>query len=317
MRTAFISSLCDLAEVDPRIWVVCGDLGFSVLEPFMERFPERYVNAGVAEQNMTGVAAGLALAGKIPFTYSIANFPVMRCLEQIRNDVCYPRLNVNVVAVGGGFSYGAQGYSHHGIEDLAVLRCLPGMTVVAPGDPIETRLAVRAVAADPGPCYLRLGRAGEPQVHEREFSFVLGRAVQLRDGRDLTLVSTGGMLRAVVDAADLLAARGLAARVLSMPTVQPLDRQALALAGTETGVLLTVEEHTVRGGLGSAVAEFIAEAPWPVRFRRLGVDPDRHSPNGSRDYLLAHHGLTAAGIAANAETFLRGPVAGEGVADER
>ena len=300
MRVAFRDALCQLAAADPRIWVVCGDLGYSILEPFIERFPDRYVNAGVAEQNMTGLAAGLALAGKIPFTYSIANFPVMRCLEQIRNDVCYHRLPVKVVAVGGGFTYGAQGYSHHGVEDLAVLRCLPAMTVVAPADPLETLAAVRAVAAAPGPCYLRLGKAKEPKVHQGAIDFQLGRALTVRAGSDLTLISTGGMLQNTVAAAELLAARGLAARVLSMHTVQPLDIDAVAAAAQQTGALLTVEEHTIRGGLGSAVAELLAEAGWRVAFRRLGVDPDRHSPNGSRDFLLAHHGLHPEGIAAAA-----------------
>jgi transketolase len=162
MRTAFIKALTDLAETDNRIWLVTGDLGFSVLEEFASRFPDRYLNVGVAEQNMTGVAAGLAMSGKIVFTYSIANFPTLRCLEQVRNDVCYHNANVKIVAVGGGLAYGAQGYTHHAIEDLAILRALPNIRVIAPGDPAETRAAVMAIVNTPGPCYLRLGKAGEP-----------------------------------------------------------------------------------------------------------------------------------------------------------
>ena len=171
MRTTFIETLCDLAERDERIWLITGDLGFSVLERFSERFPERYINAGVAEQNMTGIAAGLAHSGLVVFTYSIANFPVMRCLEQIRNDVCYHNMNVNVVAVGGGFSYGTAGYTHHGVEDIAVMRAMPNMTVVAPADPYETRKATESVAAHAGPCYLRLGKSREPDVHDGEPPF--------------------------------------------------------------------------------------------------------------------------------------------------
>src|SRR5712691_10038528 len=165
MRPAFFRALPELAAADERVNLVVGDLGFGVVEPFVERFPARFFNAGVAEQNMTGIAAGLALSGKTVFTYSIANFPTLRCLEQIRNDVCYHNANVKVVAVGGGFAYGALGMTHHATEDLAIMRALPGMVVVAPGDPLETELATRAIVSHSGPCYLRLGRAGEPKVH--------------------------------------------------------------------------------------------------------------------------------------------------------
>jgi len=190
MRTAFIETLCELAEQDERIWLLTGDLGYSVLEQFAERFPDRFVNVGVAEQNMTGVAAGLALCGKIVFTYSIANFPTLRCLEQIRNDVCHHNLNVKIVAVGGGLAYGAQGYTHHAIEDLAVMLALPNMTVIAPGDSVEVRLATRAIVDWPGPCYLRLGRAGERIVHQTEPEFQIGKAIVLQQGSDVTLIST-------------------------------------------------------------------------------------------------------------------------------
>ena len=194
MRTAFIKELCELAEADERIWLICGDLGYSVLEVFADRFPKRYLNAGVAEQNMTGIAAGLALTGKIAVTYSIANFPVMRCLEQVRNDVCYHNLNVKIVSVGGGLAYGSLGYTHHGLEDLAVMSILPNMAVIAPADPVEARAATRAVIARRGPAYLRLGKAGEPVLHKTEIDFQIGRAIRVEQGNDLTLISTGGML---------------------------------------------------------------------------------------------------------------------------
>jgi transketolase len=286
MRTTFVQTLCDIAERDERVWLLTADLGYSVLEPFIERFPTRYLNVGVAEQNMIGVAAGLARCGKMPFVYSIANFPTLRCFEQIRNDVCYHEGNVKIVAVGGGFTYGAQGYTHHGIEDLGVMRMLPNMTVVAPGDPVETRCATQALATHPGPCYLRLGKAKEPVVHESTPNFELGKALTVRPGRDVTLISTGGMLGECTDVARRLEAHGIDTRVLSMHTVKPLDSRAVLRAARETGCIVTVEEHKVIGGLGSAVADVLAESQMRLpRFHRFGV-PDRlYHEIGSQMYL--------------------------------
>ncbi len=291
MRTAFIRTLCELAAADPRIWLLTGDLGFSVVEPFAERFSERYLNVGVAEQNMTGIAAGIALTGNTVFTYSIANFPTLRCLEQIRNDVCYHKANVKIVAVGGGLAYGTQGYTHHGIEDLAVMCSLPNMTVVAPGDPVETRLAVKAIAASEGPLYLRIGKAGEPVVHLSEPDFELGKAIRVREGSDLTLISTGGILSKVVEAAEALSRNGVRARVLSMPTVKPLDVSAVVQAATETGRIVTVEEHVIYGGLGTAVADALLTAGvGRVGFRKIGItDPPGHV-TGSQEFLQRRMG---------------------------
>jgi transketolase len=285
MRTTFIETLLDLAKRDQRIWLLTADLGFSVLEPFIERFPDRFVNVGVAEQNLIGIAAGLARTGLKPFVYSIANFPTLRCLEQIRNDVCYHGADVKIVAVGGGLAYGPQGYTHHGVEDLAVMRCLPGLTVVAPADPIETRLATRAIADLAGPAYLRLGKAKEPVVHQREPRFELGKAITVRPGKDLTLISTGGMLGDALAAAEELAPAGLQARVLSMPTVKPLDAEAVRRAARQTRAILTVEEHSVTGGLGSAVADMLMEAGLRVRFRKLGTPDQMYHLIGSQTYL--------------------------------
>jgi transketolase len=295
MRTAFVQALQEIAEQDERVFLVCGDLGFSVLEPFAQRYPKRYLNVGVAEQNMTGLAAGLAMSGKIVFTYSIANFPVMRCLEQIRNDVCYHRLDVKVVAVGGGLSYGPQGYTHHAVEDLAVMRVLPHMTVVAPSDPVETMLATRAIAQTPGPCYLRLGKAGEPVIHGVIADFVLGKAIRIRRGSDVTLISTGGVLQTVLRVADALAQKNISTTVLSMHTVQPLDTEAVLSAVRETRGIVTVEEHGA-GGLASAVAEVLAEAGSRVGFRpvRLTREPAREA--GSQEYLRASLGVSEGSI---------------------
>lgn len=234
MRTAFLKVLEELAAEDPRINLVTGDLGFTVFEPFIKRFPKQFLNAGVAEQNMTGLAVGMALSGKIVFTYSIANFPTLRCLEQIRNDGCYHKANLKVVSVGGGLAYGALGSSHQATEDLAIMRALPGMTVIAPGDPWEVEAAIRAVAAHPGPCYLRLGKAGEPRVHPGPVRFRIGEAITLREGTGVTIISTGGMLPACAEAADLLARDGVSVRLISMHTVKPLDARAVIAAARES-----------------------------------------------------------------------------------
>lgn len=307
MRTAFFRTLLYLAEQDERIQLVVGDLGFGVIEPFAERFPDRFLNVGVAEQNMTGIAAGMALCGKTVFTYSIANFPTLRCLEQIRNDVCYHNANVKIVAVGGGLAYGALGMSHHATEDLAVMRALPQMMIVAPGDPMEAELATRAIAAESGPCYLRLGRAGEPMVHDKPFEFRLGKAVIVREGNDATLITTGGMLATATRAADRLAADGVGVRVISMHTLKPLDEETVLAAARQTGTLFTLEEHSVLGGLGSAVAEVLAEAGINgLRFKRLGLPPLFSSQVGSQEYLLRAHGLHEEEIARTVRTALRG-----------
>lgn len=298
MRNAFLNELFELAKRDPRIVFVTGDLGFSVVERYMEELPDQFVNAGVAEQNMIGLAAGMALCGKIVFTYSIANFPTLRCLEQIRNDVCYHGANVKVVSVGGGFAYGSLGMTHHATEDLGVMRMLPNMVVVAPGDAIETRAATRAIVAYPGPCYLRLGKAGEPIVHEQEITFALGRALIVRDGSDVTLISTGGMLHGAMGAAESLAVDGVDVRVISMHTLEPLDKEAVFAAARETQAIITLEEHSIVGGLGSAVAELLAESSERVPFRRMGV-PHRFSPRvGSQEFMLGENGLDLEGVRA-------------------
>jgi transketolase len=213
-------------------------------------------------------------------------------LEQIRNDVCYHRANVKVVAVGGGFAYGSLGATHHATEDLAIMRALPEMSVVAPGDPEEAAAATEAVAAHNGPCYLRLGRAGEQKVHNRRINFQLGKAIQVRQGRDLTMISTGGMLQTAVDTADALSYRGLQARVLSMHTLKPLDTDAVLAAARETDAIFTLEEHSIIGGLGSAVAETLAEsAEREVGFKRFALPSAFACKSGTQAYLRAQFGL--------------------------
>jgi transketolase len=303
MRTAFIQELCAFAEKDDRIWLICGDLGYSVLEAFADRFPKRYLNAGVAEQNMTGIAAGLAMTGKTVFTYSIANFPVMRCLEQIRNDVCYHNLNVKVVSVGGGLAYGSQGYTHHGVEDLAVMSVMPNITVIAPADPTEVRAATRALVATHGPAYLRLGKAGEPILHKSDIHFEIGRAIQVQDGTDLTLASTGGMLGTTIEAANRLRADGLSVRVLSMPTLVPFDAAAIAKACRDTGGIITVEEHGA-GGLGTQVAEVLAAVSAGTRFIPIRLSGIPLRTAGSQVQLRTREGLSVEGILSTADRLL-------------
>jgi transketolase len=293
MRSAFFRELLELAAADERIQLVVGDLGFGAIEPFVRRFPGRFLNAGVAEQSMTGVAAGLALCGKVVFTYSIGNFPTLRCLEQIRNDVCYHHANVKIVSVGGGLAYGSLGMTHHATEDLAIMRALPGMIVVAPGDPWEVEQATRAIAGEPGPCYLRLGRAGEPRLHGPGAAFKLGRGIRMREGRDLTIMSTGGLLESALDVAEQLGTIGIEARVVSMHTLKPLDEAEVVAAATETGAIATLEEHSLIGGLGSAVAETLAESAAPtVRLKRFALPSAFVTEAGSQEYLRERYGLS-------------------------
>ncbi len=304
MRNTFLDTLFELAKQDRRIVFMTGDLGFGVVDRYMAELPAQFVNAGVAEQNMTGMATGMALSGKIVFTYSIANFPTLRCLEHIRNDVCYHQANVKIVSVGGGFSYGAMGATHFATEDLGVMRMLPGLTIVAPGDPVETRHATRALIDCAGPCYLRLGKAGEPVVHKDPIQFTLGKAIRVRDGEDATLISTGGMLHNSVAAAEILAKEGLHVRVVSMHTLKPLDVDAVLSAAAETAAVFTVEEHSITGGLGGAVAELLAEFDQPrAPFRRLGASPQFPARVGSQEYMLREHGLTADQIAGSVRRF--------------
>jgi transketolase len=255
---------------------------------------------------MTGIATGLALCGKVVFTYSLANFPTTRCLEQIRNDVCYHNANVNIVASGGGLSYGALGMTHHTTEDLAIMRALPNMTVIAPGDPVEAALATRAVAERPGPCYLRLVKTGDPVIHQTTPNFEVGKAITVRNGSDATLIATGGILWNAMQAAEQLAQQGIKARVLSMHTVKPLDIDAVLTAAQETSAIVTIEEHSIIGGLGSAVAEVLAEWNNPVYFRRIGINDTFCSQVGSQAYLQEAYSLSVESIVTTVESLVRG-----------
>lgn len=289
MRKEFINTLCDLAEKDNRIWLLTADLGFSILEKFAEKFPDRYVNVGVAEQNIAGVAAGIALSGYTVFTYSIANFPVFRCLEQIRNDICYHNLNVKIVSVGAGMAYGPAGYSHHGIEDLGVMRLMPNMTVVSPADPVETKLTLNAIARHPGPCYLRLGKSSEPVLHQKQPDFDLSKAIIFREGSDITLAATGSVLKMAIEAAEELKIQGKRPEVISVPVVKPFDAETILKSVHKTGRIITIEEHGI-GGLSTAVAESIAGIK--CRFFPLLLKQPPITVAANQKQLMEMHGLS-------------------------
>lgn len=294
-RNAFAETIVALGEADERIMVVNNDsVGSSKTGAFRSRFPDRLINVGIAEQNMVGVGAGLANAGKIPFVCSASCFLTGRALEQIKADVAYSNSNVKLVGVSSGMAYGALGATHHSIEDFAWTRAIANMTVVAPADPEETKQAVRKAAATEGPIFLRLSRMGVPALYDDRYDFAFGKASQLRDGLDVTLIANGVMVTRALDAAALLAEEGIQARVLNMATVRPIDRKSIIAAASETGAIVTAEEHSTYGGLGSAVAEVVVQTV-PVPMRILGV-PGVFAPTGDPAWLLEHFGLTAKGI---------------------
>ena len=295
MRDAFLDKLTELAAADKDVVLLTADLGFGVFENFESKFPGQYFNAGVAEQNMTGLAAGLALEGKKVITYSIANFPTLRCLEQIRNDGCYHDLNITIVASGGGFSYGSLGMSHHATEDIAILRALPAMSVVAPGTAWEASEAIEALVKGDGVGYLRLDKTVADE--NSTLLFFLGRSIRYREGADVTLLSTGGILRDTIQAAELLQELGIDAGVVSMYSIKPIDKDAIIAAANETGGIVTIEEHNIDGGLGSAVAEVCMDSGFiPKKFLRIGLDNQYSSIVGSQDYLKAHYQMDATAI---------------------
>lgn len=278
----------------------------------MQEFPDRFINVGVAEQDMIGVSAGLSLCGKIVFCYSIANFPTLRCLEQIRNDVCYHNANVKIISTGGGLGYGTLGVTHHQTEDIAMMRALPNMKVIAPGDPIEAALAAREIVSTPGPFYLRLTRGGEAIVHHVSPTFEIGKAITVREGNDITLVSTGGMLNGVVQVADLLANDGVSARVLSMHTLKPFDADVVCRAARETQAIVSVEEHGSIGGLGSALSEVLAGLDRHAPLVTISIGDPFAKVVGGQKYLQRVHGLTPEAIYGK----LRGLVLKSGATDK-
>lgn len=294
-RVAYGKALVKLGAARPEVVVLDADLSKSTkTSEFAKAYPDRFIQIGIAEQDMMGTAAGLAVSGKIPFASSFAIFATGRAFEQIRNSIAYPALNVKIAASHAGITVGEDGASHQSIEDIALMRVLPNMTVIVPADAVETEQAVMAAAAHQGPVYLRLGRSEVPVVFDENYRFAIGRAALLREGKDVTIIATGIMVATALEAAEQLAGHGFQARVLNMSTIKPLDKDAVLAAAHETGAIVTAEEHSIIGGLGSAVAEVVAEE-YPVPVVRVGIQ-DRFGQSGKPEELLREYGLTAADL---------------------
>lgn len=299
-REAYGEALRELGGQNENIVVLDADLsGSTKTAMFKKEYPTRFFNAGIAEQNMIGTAAGLAAAGKTAFASTFAVFATGRAFEQIRNSVCYPKLNVKVAATHAGLTVGEDGATHQAIEDVAIMRALPNMTVLVPADAAEAKAVVRWAAEYNGPVYIRLGRSGVPDVFDETYEFKFGKAVTLKEGKDVTLIGMGIMTSAALEAAEMLAEEGISATVLNMPTIKPIDEDAIVAAANATGAIVTCEEHSIIGGLGSAVAEVLAEKA-SARLVRVGVK-DTFGESGKPADLLKKYGLTAADIVAAAK----------------
>lgn len=305
MRDTFVRTLIDVAKKDKDIELITGDLGFGVLKPYWEALPDQFVNAGIAEQNMTTVAAGMALEGKTVFTYSIGNFSTIRCLEQIRNDCAYHNANVKIVCVGGGFVYGSLGMSHHATEDIALLRALPNVVVMAPGDAMEAECATKAIAEYPGTCYLRLGRGGEKRIHDRIDNFEIGKAIKVYEGERIALLSTGAIFDEVQGAYESLVEKGYRPIVYTFPTIKPLDRDVVEQLVSTCDVIAACEEHNIIGGFGGAVAEVMAEcSAKKARLIRIGLNDQYSTIVGDQKYLRDCYGMSAKKIVERIERAL-------------
>lgn len=294
-RVAYSSVLEELAAQDQRVCAVINDsLSSARLKDFKTKYPDRFINVGIAEQNLVGVGCGLANSGMIPYVCAASCFLTARAMEQIKVDLAYSKANVRLCAMSPGMAYGQLGPTHHSIEDLAWMRVLPNLTVIVPADPVETAAVMRYSLVHEGPMFLRIARLPVPRVHGDDYEFRLGKAVRLREGSDVTLIANGLMVCRALDAAKALEVRGISARVLNMSTLKPLDHEAILDAARTTRGIVTAEEALAAGGLGGAIAEVLAQQhPTPMRI--LGV-PDVFAPTGKAEFLLEHFGLTAAGI---------------------
>lgn len=304
MRDEFVESIESLAAQDPNFILLTGDLGFGIFDSFTQQFPDQFINVGIAEQNMIGLASGMALSGKTVFAYSIGNFATLRCLEQIRNDAAYHDANLTVVASGGGFTYGALGMSHHATEDLAIMRALPGITVVAPCDGWQSKMATRALYEREGVSYLRLEKGGDSFPPFDGAQFEIGKALELSTGCDLTLISIGGITAEAIKAFQTLKKNGYRVGVVAMHTLKPFDTEAIVRVAQNCKQIITVEEHSIIGGLGSSVCEVIAEHGLTVRLERMGLDDQYCSIVGDQNYLRGRMGLSADSIVERARSLL-------------
>ncbi len=308
MRRAFVQTFAELARRDPTVMLLTGDLGYHQFEVIRDEFPRQFINAGVAEQNMVGLAAGLAKGGMKPYVYSILPFVSFRPYEQIRNDLCYHNLDVTLVACGTGFSYGAAGTTHHGLEDMAALRALPNLTIVAPTHKAETEAATRASYAHRGPFYLRITRGPAPEFARDETEFALGRGayIQRRSAPDVSILTTGDIAANAVQAAERLERDGLRCAIVSLHTVKPIDAALIDEVLRDSRLVVTVEEHNLRGGFGSAVAEVAAQSGRSAAFRMIGVPDEFCRVNGSEAEMRCTYGLDPDGLHSAITAFLKG-----------
>lgn len=296
MRAAFVEELIKLAEKDKNLWLLTGDLGFSVFDDFQKKFPRQYLNVGVAEQNLVSIAAGLAMSGKKVFVYSISTFMTMRPLEQIRNDLCYQNLPVYLIGAGSTFSYSTFGGTHFALEDLGLMRMLPNMAVIAPGDPLEVRALVRDVYNRNSPAYIRIAKKGEPVIHDYKDCISLGQASQICGGKDVSILVSGRQLANASLAVLALKKDNINCRLLSFHTIKPLDKLSIIKAAKETKGIVIVEEHFKVGGLGTAVSEVLVGEGLLVPVATIGVDNEFPKGSGSQDYFLNKYNLTSDGI---------------------
>jgi transketolase len=295
MRNAYLETLYELAGKDKNVFAIISDNGAIVYDKYRQDFPQQYINAGISEANMVGMAAGMANRGKVPFVYTIGAFLAYRAYEFILNDVCLQNQNVKMVGIGAGCSYSLLGPSHHTIFDLAVLRPLPNLTIFSPASPLEVRKVVKASYNIHGPVYIRLGTNRETEIYEQDYCFEVGKGVQLQDGTDLTLVGTGSIMADVLQAAKAIKADGVSVRVINIHTIKPFDRDVVIKAAKETGEIIVVEEHSLCGGLGSAISEVIAEENLNVTFSRMGFKDFVHG-YGKHSELKAINGLAVKDI---------------------
>lgn len=293
MRNTFVKCLVERARKDERIFVITPDLGYSVLERFAQEFPDRFLNVGIAEQNAVGVASGLALSGKVVYVYSIIPFVTMRCFEQVRIDVAYMNTNVRLVGVGAGLSYGPAGATHHAIEDIAIMRALPNLTVCCPGDPWEVKELVNQSFDYEGPMYIRLGKNGEPVIHGEGTPIKIGQAAVVKEGHERTLITTSNMLEQGKHVVERWERQGISTKQISMHTVKPIDVDMIMTLIKEGKEIITLEEHNVIGGLGSAVAEIIAESGIGIKFKRIAINDEYSHYVGGQEFLRQRLGLNA------------------------
>lgn len=304
MRNAFVNVLCSLAAEDKNLYLLVGDMGFGLFDKFREKYSDRFINVGIAEQNMAAVAAGLALEGNIVFVYSLANFSALRCLEQVRNCIAYHKANVKIISAGTGISYGTLGITHHSTEDLSVMRAVPNMLIFSPADAYESSAVTLAAYKTNKPCYIRLGRGREPLIHQHEISnYTIGKAIKIRDGKDCAVFSTGAISYDALKAVNDLNARGISTAFFTFPTVKPMDVAVVEEYARKCKLIVTVEENNIIGGFGSAVAEIISELRGEKAvLKRVAINDTFTGVVGNHDYLKDYYKISAEHIVRAAES---------------